>query len=254
MPVTVGLVSAGIQGLGGLYQAATSGRKDRENELNAFAAKSPLAQRSKSLDDYYQEALNRYQENPYQSALYQQAAQNAQRTAAQGINALQDRRSAIGGVGRLSAFQNDALQRAGVQAENYKQQKFGQLGQATQAQTAQDRYLFDVNQMTPYNRQLQLKQLASQAANERYNAGLQMVGGALGNAAQIGAMSAYNKPVTTPDANNSPYYPTWYAQGTKGQQAIIPTGYGPIGPGLSGSYKEYNNMTLPTTLPYWAKG
>ena len=53
MPVTVGLVSAGIQGLGGLYQAATSGRKDRENELNAFAAKSPLAQRSKSLDDYY---------------------------------------------------------------------------------------------------------------------------------------------------------------------------------------------------------
>ena len=83
-----------------------------------------------------------------------------------------------------------------MQAENYKQQKFGQLGQATQAQTAQDRYLFDVNQMTPYNRQLQLKQLSAQAANERYNAGLQMVGGALGNAAQIGAMSAYNKPVT----------------------------------------------------------
>ena len=196
MPVTIGLVSAGVQGLAGLYQSATSGRKDRENELNAFAKQSPLAQRSKSLDDYYQEALNRYQENPYQSALYQQAAQNAQRTTAQGIGALQDRRSAIGGIGRLSALQNDALQRAGVQAENYKQQQFSQLGQATQAQTAQDRYLFDVNQMTPYNRQLQLKQLSAQAANERYNAGLQMVGGALGNASQIGAMSAYNKPVT----------------------------------------------------------
>ena len=248
MPVTVGLVSAGIQGLGGLYQAATSGRKDRENELNAFAAKSPLAQRSKSLDDYYQEAKNRYQENPYQSALYQQAAQNAQRTTAQGIGALQDRRSAIGGIGRLSALQNDALQRAGVQAENYKQQQFSQLGQATQAQTAQDRYLFDVNQMTPYNRQLQLKQLSAQAANERYNAGLQMVGGALGNAAQIGAMSAYNKPVKGL-TDNSTYTPTWYAQGTKGQQAYMPMGYNapklsPFGP----------NMTLSNALPTWAQG
>lgn len=198
MPVTVGLVAAGIQGLGGLYQAATSGRQDKENELNAFAKQSPLAKESKSLNDYYQEALNRYQENPYQSQAYQVGAMNAQRATAQGIGALQDRRSAIGGIGRLAAGQNMAMQNLGVQAENYKQQQFNRLGQASQAKTAQDRYLFDVNQMTPYNRQLQLKQYASQAANDRYNAGVQMVGGALGNAAQIGAMSAYNKPVNTP--------------------------------------------------------
>lgn len=249
MPVTVGLVSAGIQGLGGLYQAATSGRKDRENELNAFAAKSPLAQRSKSLDDYYQEALNRYQENPYQSQQYQLGAMNAQRATAQGIGALQDRRSAIGGIGRLAAGQNMAMQNLGAQAEAQRNARFGQLGQASQEKTAQDKYLFDVNQMTPYNRQLQLKQLSAQAANERYNAGLQMVGGALGNAAQIGAMSAYNKPVTTPDANNSPYYPTWYAQGTKGQQAYMPMEYN--APKLN-SFGP--NMTLSNALPSWALG
>ena len=198
MPVTIGLVSAGIQGLSGIYQAATSGRGDAENQLNAFAKQSPLAKESKSLNDYYQEALNRYQENPYQSQAYQVGAMNARRATAQGIGALQDRRSAIGGIGRLAAGQNMAMQNLGVQAENYKQQQFNQLGQATQAKTAQDKYLFDVNQMTPYNRQLQLKQMASQAANERYNAGLQMIGGALGNAAQIGAMSAYNKPIKAP--------------------------------------------------------
>jgi hypothetical protein len=91
-----------------------------------------------------------------------------------------------------------AMQNLGAQAEAQRNARFGQLGQATQAKTAQDRYIFDINQMTPYNRQLQLKQMSSQAANERYNAGLQMVGSALGGAAQIGAMSAYNKPVTTP--------------------------------------------------------
>ena len=196
MPVTIGLVSAGVQGLAGLYQSATSGRKDRENELNAFAKQSPLAKESKSLNDYYQQALNRYQENPYQSQQYQLGAMNAQRATAQGIGALQDRRSAIGGIGRLAAGQNMAMQNLGAQAEAQRNARFGQLGQAAQEKTAQDKYLFDVNQMTPYNRQLQLKQYASQAANERYNAGLQMVGGALGNAAQIGAMSAYNKPVT----------------------------------------------------------
>jgi len=173
----------------GAYQSATSGAGAAEKDFENFAKQNPLAQRSKSLDDYYQQALSRYQENPYQSALYQQAAQNAQRTTAQGISALQDRRSAIGGIGKLSALQNDALQRAGVQAENYKQQQFNQLGQATQAQTAQDRYLFDVNQATPFNRQLGIKQMKSQAANERYNAGLGMMGGALGNYA-LGSMYA----------------------------------------------------------------
>lgn len=248
MPVTIGLVSAGVQGLAGLYQSATSGRGEAENQLNAFAKQSPLAKESKSLNDYYQQALNRYQENPYQSQQYQLGAMNAQRATAQGIGALQDRRSAIGGIGRLASGQNMAMQNLGAQAEAQRNARFGQLGQASQEKTAQDKYLFDVNQMTPYNRQLQLKQMASQAANERYNAGLQMVGGALGNAAQIGAMSAYNNPVKSL-TDNSTYTPTWYAQGTKGQQAYMPMEYN--APKLN-SFGP--NMTLSNALPSWALG
>ena len=236
------------QGILGLYQSATSGRGEAENQLNAFAKQSPLAKESKSLNDYYQQALNRYQENPYQSQQYQLGAMNAQRATAQGINALQDRRSAIGGIGRLAAGQNMAMQNLGAQAEAQRNARFGQLGQASQEKTAQDKYLFDVNQMTPYNRQLQLKQMASQAANERYNAGVQMVGSALGSAAQIGAMSAYNKPVTSL-TDNSTYTPTWYAQGTKGQQAYMPMEYN--APKLN-SFGP--NMTLSNALPSWALG
>ena len=212
MPVTIGLVAAGTQALGGTLQSIFSGRKKAEGDLNAFAKQSPLAKESKSLNDYYQQALNRYQENPYQSQQYQLGAMNAQRATAQGIGALQDRRSAIGGISRLAATQQNAMQNLGAQAEAQRNARFGQLGQATQAKTAQDKYLFDVNEMTPYNRQLQLKQLASQAANERYNSGLQMVGGALGNAAQIGAMSAYGnaiKPPVTPPVSSQSTFNSW---------------------------------------------
>jgi hypothetical protein len=194
MPVTIGLIAAGTQALAGAGQAIFSGRKKRERELDQFAKNSPLYKGSKSIDDYYQQALNRYSENPYQSQQYQLGAMNAQRATAQGIGALQDRRSAIGGIGRLALGQSTAMQNLGAQAEAQRNQRFGQLGGATQMKTAEDYKKFDINQMTPYNRMLQLKQYKAQAANDRYNAGVQMVGSALGNAANIGMMSAQKPP------------------------------------------------------------
>ena len=210
-PFTIAAIAGGVQALGGAAQSIFSGRKKRENELNAFAKASPLYQGSKSINDYYQQALNRYSENPYQSQQYQLGSMNAQRATAQGIGALQDRRSAIGGIGRLAAGQQNAMQNLGAQAEAQRNQRFGQLGQAAQAKTAEDYKMFDINQMTPYNRQLQLKQLAAQAANERNNAGLQMVGSALGGVAQAGIMAGYNKTPTTgvtADAPNLTSYNT----------------------------------------------
>jgi hypothetical protein len=197
-PFTIAAIAGGAQALGGAAQFIFSGRKKAERELNAFAKQSPLYQGSKSINDYYQQALNRYSENPYQSQQYQLGSMNAQRATAQGIGALQDRRSAIGGISRLAAGQQNAMQNLGAQAEAQRSSRFGQLGQAAQAKTAEDYKMFDINQMTPYNRQLQLKQLAAQAANERSNAGLQMVGSALGGVAQAGIMAGYNKGPKTP--------------------------------------------------------
>ena len=208
-PFTIAVIAGGVQALGGAAQNIFSGRKKKERELNAFAKQSPLYQGSKSINDYYQQAMNRYNENPYQSQQYQLGAMNAQRATAQGIGALQDRRSAIGGIGRLALGQNTAMQNLGAQAEAQRNQRFGQLGQASQAKASEDYKMFDINQMTPYNRQLQLKQLAAQAANDRANAGLQMVGSALGGVAQAGIMSGFNNPVTSPQISGTPSQQTF---------------------------------------------
>ena len=190
MPVTIGLIAAGTQALAGAGQAAFSGRKKRERELDAFAKQSPLYKGSKSVDDYYQEAMNRYKENPYQSLQYQVGQKNIQRAMATGLSGLQSRGSAIGGIGRLFGAQTDAMANLGAQTEAQRNARFGQLGGATQMKTGEEYKKFDINQMTPYNRLLQLKQYKAQAANDRYNAGVQMVGSALGNAANVGMMSA----------------------------------------------------------------
>ncbi len=198
MPVSIGLVAAGSQALLGLGQTLFSGRGKAERDFEAQAKNSPLAQESKSLNDYYQQARGRYEQNPYQSQQYQIGAGNIIRSTAQGINALQSRGAAIGGIGRLAGIQQNQLGNLGASAEAQRNAAFGQYGQAAQAKTAQDKYLFDVNQMTPYNRMLQVKQMKSQAANERANAGMQMVGSALGNAANIGMASAYANPTIKP--------------------------------------------------------
>jgi len=170
----------------GIYQSASSGKNKRARELEQFAKNSPLYKGSKSIDDYYQQALNRYSENPYQSQQYQLGAMNAQRATAQGIGALQDRRSAIGGISRLALGQTSAMQNLGAQAEAQRNARFGQLGGAAQMKTAEDYKKFDINQMTPYNRMLQLKQWKAQAAADQYNAGMQSIASGASNIAMTG--------------------------------------------------------------------
>jgi hypothetical protein len=172
----------------GIYQSASSGKNKRARELEQFAKNSPLYKGSKSIDDYYQQAMNRYSENPYQSQQYQLGAMNAQRATAQGIGALQDRRSAIGGISKLALGQTSAMQNLGAQAEAQRNQRFGQLGGATQMKTAEDYKKFDINQMTPYNRMLQLKQWKAQAAADQYNAGMQSIASGASNIATAGVM------------------------------------------------------------------
>lgn len=176
--------------------SANKQQKRAQRNLEAQARNSPLYKPDKSIDTYYQEAMNRYKENPYQSQQYQIGAQNIQRATTQGISALQDRRSAIGGIGRLQANQMGAMQNLGAQAEATKAQRFGQVGQATQLKSGDYQRQFDINQMTPYNRKLQLEQMKAAAAGERYNAGMQMAGqglSSLGSLAGAGAFKGLGK-------------------------------------------------------------
>lgn len=185
----VGISSAAIAAGTGAYTAisANKAQKRSQAELERQAANSPLKKESKSVNDYYQEALNRYNESPYQSAAYQQSMQNARRTTASGLSALQDRRSAIGGITKLGGMEKGASQGAVAQAEQMKAQKFNQLGQAAQMKKRSEDDLFDTNVMTPYQRKLQLEQMKGAAAGERYNAGMQMIGQGISSAGTLAA-------------------------------------------------------------------
>jgi hypothetical protein len=177
------LAQAGL----GAYQAATSGRGAAERDFENFAKKRPLAKESKSLNDYYQRTLNEVNQNPYQSAQYMIARQEADRRLASGLGALQQRGGAISGISKLDLMRTNAQNQAIRNAESLRGQNLNRLGQSTQMKTAQDRYLYDINEATPFNTMLGIKQMKSAAANDRYNAGLNMIGGAASNYA-MGAM------------------------------------------------------------------
>lgn len=184
----IGVAAAGTAAIASGVSAIGSNqrRKSRERELDEYARQSPLYQGSKPISEYYQQAMNRYNENAYQSQQYQVGAMNARRATAQGLGALQDRRSAIGGISRLEAGQNAAMQNLGAQAEAQKNQRFGQLGNATQMKNADLMQQFDINKMTPYNRILGLKQMKSAAAAEEYARDKQNTYDALNNLASAG--------------------------------------------------------------------
>lgn len=192
---TIALVAAGTGAAtaGGMAIDANKRRKRRERELDEMAKQSPLYGGSKPISEYYQTALNRYKENPYQSQQYQVGARNIQRSTAQGIGALQDRRSALGGISRLAQGQADALTNLGVSAEGQRNARFGQLGAATQMKNADLMQQFQINQQDPYLRKFGLQQSKVQAANQEYANAVQGVQQNLSNAASIGLNSASGK-------------------------------------------------------------
>jgi hypothetical protein len=113
------------------------------------------------------------------------SVKNAQRGTATGIGGLQDRRSAIGGIGRLIGVQDQSLENAGVNAENQKNIRFGQLGSAVGMKNSDDRFKFNTNVIDPYQRKLQLAMMKSSAANSRFDAGLSNIGGGTNSASML---------------------------------------------------------------------
>ena len=175
MPVTA-LIAA--QAVGGLGQVLFSGKNKRQRELEALSAQTPKYGGGQSIQNYYAQALQRANANPYATPLYAMQTQNAQRGTNQALSALGDRRAGIGSIGKLTGIQDDAMLRAGVAAENEQSQRFGVLGRATQMQGAEDKYRYTTNQLNPYLRQLQLKQQQAAGAAAVSSAGIQNMFGA----------------------------------------------------------------------------
>jgi len=211
MPLPLAAIPLIAQGIGGLAQTLFSGKNKRQRELENLTNQTPTYSGGGGSTDFYQKALGRYNVNPYSSPLYASQMQNAQRSTNMGLNALNDRRSALGGVGRLAAIQDDASLRAGIAAENEQSRRFGQLGSAAGMAGQEEKYRYNTNQLNPYLRKLQLANQKAAGAGAVQSAGLQNMFGSLSNASYL--LGGKNKiPITqkrTPtidDYNSAEYY------------------------------------------------
>jgi hypothetical protein len=202
MPVSAALIPSALQVGGGIIQSIFGGNREKKATDALENLKTPTYTQSKGILDYYNEAARRYGINPYQSSMYKyQTGQNAASTAA-GLNGLQDRRSAIGGVGRLTAIQNDANLKAGIQAENEQNQRFGELGGAAKMKSGEEQNAFQYNQLLPFQKEMQIQGLKASGGANIMNAGLSNIFGGLGNASTVADDWLLNKNGT--NAINSP--------------------------------------------------
>lgn len=154
-------VIGGIQAIGGAIQQHRA-NKQLEKMIAAY-------QPNRSIMEYYDKALQKYNTNPYTSRQYNYTAEKIGASTAQGINAFQDRRSANANISTLIQNQNDALTKAGIAAEDQSNQALGRLGQATAMKAQEEKYPFELK----YN------QLSSKAGGgaQIMNAGLSNIFG-----------------------------------------------------------------------------
>lgn len=186
-----------IQGVGGLVQSIFGGNKEKK-ALNALESlQTPKYTANKGILDYYNTAMQRYNVNPYQSQEYQYGQTAANRNLAAGVGALQDRRSAVGGISRLTAGANDAALRNGIAAEQEQNQRFGQLGSATGMKAQDDMTRFQYNEVAPYEKQYNLLSAKAGSGANLANAGLQNIFGGLSSASMLGSDYLMNKPQTS---------------------------------------------------------
>lgn len=184
-----------------------SAAAENQAKLEKLAANSPLRKASPELANYYGEALNRYRENPFTTPYYLETVKQSERAAANALGAMQSRGAALGGVGRINQILADTKNRGIAGAMQNKNAQFSQLGQASQARASEQAELFNVNQQAPYERMLQLQQLKTQAANERYNAGLSTLAQGVGNVTQYyTAKEIYNKDKEGNDGSKSNWF------------------------------------------------
>lgn len=152
--------------------------------------KSPTYNQNQSILDYYNQALQRYNVSPTESALYKNQQKNIGRGLATGINAYQDRRSGQAGISSILRNANDASLNSEVAAENQRNQRFGQLGAATGMKAAEDAKAFQYNQLMPYQNKYNLLAQKASGGNAIANSGMSNIFGGINTANQ---MSMINK-------------------------------------------------------------
>lgn len=173
MPVTI---MAGVSALGGLGQILTAGKRKKERELEAQAAKAPKYTGSSALDQYYQQSLQQAMTPAAQSALYKQQQNMIGRNVASGLAGINmGRRGGQGALQGLVQGASDASMRNLAAAEQQKESRFARLGSVTSQKAAEDYRKFQINQMQPWETKYNLLAAKAAAAGQQQQAGWQNI-------------------------------------------------------------------------------
>lgn len=192
MPIPVLALAAGQAALG-LGQTIFSGTQKAKKEFEEKLKQSPQYAGGGGIMDYYNRAYQRASVLPTELASYKTQMQNIGESAAQGLGALADRRSALAGVGSIIRGQQQAQQQAVTAGEAEQSRRFGQLGGAAQMKTAEETKRYQYNALNPYLRQFQASQQKLSAAQARKDAGIQNIIGAA-NLAAMDSLSSKTNP------------------------------------------------------------
>lgn len=186
LSLAAGATQAGI----GLLQSLFGGRKAKKAQKELENLQTPTYDPNKSILSYYNNALQRYNTNPYNSTLYKTQEQNIGRGVNQGIGLLNDRRSGLAGIAGLIQGQNDSLLKAGIAAENQKDRRFSELAGATNMKLGDDLRQFQYNKLAPYEKKYNLLAMKAGQNATTVNNGLQNIFRGL---TTIGDASKYNQ-------------------------------------------------------------
>lgn len=178
LPLAIPLLQAGA----GILQTIIGGGKARKAQRELERLQTPTYTPNKSIIDYYDKALSRFNTDPYQSELYKQQQQQIGRNATTAINQAQDRRSGLAAVSGINRGANDAMLNAGVAAEQQRNQRFGQLGNAAGMRANEDMTAFQYNQVAPYEKKYNLLAMKAAGNNQTAQAGMQNIFQGLSNA------------------------------------------------------------------------
>ena len=222
-PVSLG-IGATQFGIGAL-QSLIGGNKQKKAQEALENLQTPTYNANSSILDYYNKALQRYNTNPYQSQQYQYGIQEGNRNQAAGVNALQGRNSAVGGISRLIALSNNNALQTGISAENEQNQRFGQLGGATQMKSADDQYGFQINKLMPYQKQLDLLTAKAGGGGQVLNAGLSNIFGGLSGAASNFLGNDNGSANNSNNGNASNSNSSWYSNPKSRNINFTPTDY-----------------------------
>lgn len=162
----VGAVASGI----GAYGAS---RERKKNEKALEQMRSPIYTPNKSILDYYKTALEKYNTNVTDSALYKKQTQDINQGVTQ-ANAMSNSRR-LGGANINSIIQsrNNALLNTAVAGEARKAGEFNTLGHAAQMKAGEDRMAFNQNQVAPFERNYNLYAAKAAGAAARQNSNMQ---------------------------------------------------------------------------------